>query len=313
MKIYNINDLNFNFQNSVLTIGSFDGIHLGHAKLMELTKESAEKLNSKSIVLTFHPHPMKTLRPERKIHLITTFEKKIELIAKLGIDYLIYISFNIEFAKMPPETFVRKIIYEKFKPLKIIIGEDFSFGIGKTGDIAMLNRYSKEFGFELSVVSPVKIGDNIISSTLIRQLILKGEISKVKTYLGRYYSVHGKVVKGSDRGKSIGFPTANIIPEEELFPKDGVYASYVKINGVNYKAITNIGSNPTFNDDLRRIESLIFNFASDIYDNEIEVYFIERLRDEIKFNSVNALQEKIKEDIEFTEFIFQSQKLKVFK
>ncbi|MHB1680662.1 MAG: bifunctional riboflavin kinase/FAD synthetase [bacterium] len=308
MKIYNINDLNFNFQNSVLTIGSFDGIHLGHVKLMELAKESAAKLNSKSIVLTFYPHPMKALRPESKIHLITTFEKKVELIAKLGIDYLIYIPFSKEFAKMPPETFIKKIIYEKLKPLKIIIGQDFGFGNGKTGNIEVLGRYSKEFGFELSVISPVKIGDDIISSTLIRQLILKGEISKVKTYLGRYYSVRGKVVKGSSRGKSIGFPTANIIPEEELFPKDGVYASFVKINGVNYKAITNIGSNPTFNDDLRRIESLIFNFSGDIYDNEIEVYFVERLRDEIKFDSVNALQEKIKEDIELTECIFQLEK-----
>jgi riboflavin kinase/FMN adenylyltransferase len=313
MKIYNINDLNFNFQNSVLTIGSFDGIHLGHVKLMDLAKESAEKLNSKSIVLTFHPHPMKTLRPERKIHLITTFDKKVELIAKLGIDYLIYIPFSLKFAKMPPETFIKEIIYEKLKPLKIIVGHDFGFGNGKKGDIALLDRCSKEFGFELSVVSPVKIGDDIISSTLIRQLILKGEIFKVKTYLGRYYSVHGRVIKGSDRGKLIGFPTANIVPEEELFPKDGVYASFVQINGINYKAITNIGSNPTFNDDSRRIESFIFNFAGDIYDNEIEVYFVERIRDEIKFDSVNDLQEKIKEDIEFTEYIFQSQKQEVFK
>ena len=308
MKVFNINELDYDFDNSVLTIGSFDGIHLGHAKLMELTKESAEKLNSKSVVLTFHPHPMKALKPEKKIHLITTFEKKVELIAKLGIDYLVYIPFSREFAKMPPETFIREIIYKKFKPLKIIIGHDFGFGNAKAGDIALLDKYSKEFCFEVHVVDPVKIGDSIVSSTLIRQLILQGEISKVKAYLGRYYSVHGKVVKGSGRGKFLGIPTANIIPEEELFPKDGVYASFVKINGSDYKAITNIGSNPTFNDDSRRIESLIFNFDSDIYDNDIEVYFIERLRDEIKFNSVSDLQEKIKEDIKFTEYIFKSQK-----
>lgn len=297
MKIYNINDLNFNFKNSVLTIGSFDGIHLGHKRLMELTKEAALKFNSVSIVLTFHPHPLKVLKPERKIHLITTFDKKIELISYIGIDYLIYINFTPEFSKMVPENFIKDVIYCKLKPLRIIVGHDFGFGSGKTGNTSLLEKLGVELGFDLIVVSPVNVGGQIVSSTLIRKLVLNGDVSSVKNFLSRYYSVHGNVERGSGRGKLIGYPTANIVPEEELFPKDGVYASVVKIDNKIYNAVSNIGSNPTFLDESRKIESYIFNYNDDLYNKDIEVFFIERLRDEVKFDSVDSLRAKIKEDI----------------
>jgi riboflavin kinase/FMN adenylyltransferase len=306
MNVYNIKDLDFNFKNSVLTIGSFDGIHLGHKKLMELTKEAALKFNSVSIVLTFYPHPLKVLKPERKIHLITTFDKKIELIRHIGIDYLIYINFTPEFSKMTPEDFIKDVIYSKLKPLRIIVGHDFSFGNGKTGNTSLLEKLAVELGFDLIVVSPVKVDGQIVSSTLIRKLVLSGDVSLVKNFLSRYYSVHGNVIKGSGRGKLIGYPTANIIPEEELFPKDGVYASIVKIDNKIYNAVSNTGSNPTFLNESRRIESYIFNYNDDLYNKDIEVFFIKRLRDEIKFDSVNSLKAKIKEDVDIAALIHKT-------
>lgn len=305
MEILEINQKDFNFKNSVITIGSFDGIHLGHRKLMEYTKDFALELNSPSVVLTFHPHPLKVLHPEKKINLITTFEKKIELITETGMDYLIYITFTPEFANMPPEDFIKNIIVKKLNPLKIIVGHDFGFGVKKTGNINLLEKMSKEIGFELMVVEPVVIDNQIVSSTLIRRLVISGRVCAVKRFLGRHYSVHGLVVKGSGRGKKIGFPTANIIPEEELFPKDGVYVTQVMACGKIYDSVTNVGSNPTFDDVVRRIETYIYDFDGDLYDKEIEVFFVERLREEIKFDNISELESRIKKDIELANLILK--------
>ena len=305
MEVSEINEAGVSFKNSVITIGSFDGIHLGHRKLMEMTKDSADELNSVSVVLTFHPHPLKILHPERKVNLITTFEKKIELIEETGMDYLIYIKFTPEFADMPPEDFIRNVIVKKLKPLKIIVGHDFGFGAKKSGNIPLLEKMSKELGFELAVVEPVVIDDEIVSSTLIRRLVITGRVCAVKRFLGRHYSVHGRVVKGCGRGKGLGFPTANIVPEEELFPKDGVYVTQVRIGDKFYDSVTNVGSNPTFSDVTRRIESYIFDFDGDIYDREIEVFFTERLREEIKFGNVEELGARIKKDIEVANLILR--------
>lgn len=305
MEILEINDVGCSFKSSVITIGSFDGIHLGHRKLMELTKDSSLELNSVSVVLTFYPHPLKVLHPETKVHLITTFEKKSELVEETGIDYLIYITFTPEFSGMMPEDFIKNIIVKRLNPVKIIVGHDFGFGVKKSGNIPLLEKLSGELGFELAVVEPVVIDGEIVSSTLIRRLVITGRVCAVKRFLGRHYSVHGRVVKGSGRGKHLGFPTANIIPEEELFPKDGVYVTQVRIGDKFYDSITNIGFNPTFNEEIRRIETYIFDFSGDIYDVEIEVFFTERLREEIKFNNVKELEERIKKDIELANLILR--------
>ncbi len=308
MKILEINELDFEFANSVITIGSFDGIHLGHKKLMELARDSALKLKLPSVALTFHPHPLKVLHPEKSVHLITTFEKKIELVRAIGIDYLVYITFTPEFASMPPEDFVENVIVNKLNPVKVIVGHDFSFGIGKSGNITLLNKLASKLGFELIVVSPIKMDNKIISSTLIRRFVLSGRVCSVKIFLGRHYSVHGKVVNGSGRGKTIGFPTANIIPEEELFPDDGVYATVVKIDAEFYDSVTNVGSNPTFNEETRRIETYIFNFDKDLYNREIEVFFVARLRPEIKFNDATQLKNRIRKDIELATDILDKER-----
>lgn len=297
MKILEINDLDPALTQSVITIGSFDGIHLGHKKLMEITRDSALKLNLPSVVLTFHPHPLKVLHPGKQVHLITTFEKKAELIKAIGIDYLIYITFTPEFASMMPENFIENVIVKKLNPVRVIVGHDFGFGIGKSGNIELLDKMGKKLDFELVVVGPVKMDNKIVSSTLIRRLVLSGRVCAVKKYLGRHYSVHGKVVTGSGRGKKLGFPTANIIPQEELFPDDGVYATAVKIGNEFHDSVTNVGSNPTFNEETRRIETYIFNFDNDLYAKEIEVFFIARIRPEIKFENTGQLESRIKRDI----------------
>ncbi|MCL4542623.1 MAG: bifunctional riboflavin kinase/FAD synthetase [Deltaproteobacteria bacterium] len=305
MKVLEINEIDF--KNSVITIGSFDGIHLGHRKLMELAKSLALKLNLPSVVLTFHPHPLKVLHPEEKIHLITTFQKKIELIRAIGIDYLIYITFTPRFASMTPEDFIENVIVKKLNPVKIIVGHDFGFGIGKSGNIALLGKLANKLNFDLVVVGPVKMSNKIVSSTLIRRLVLSGRVCAVKRFLGRHYSVHGKVVKGSGRGKKLGFPTSNIIPEEELFPKDGVYATLVKIDNEFHDSVTNVGSNPTFNEEIRRIETYIFNFDKDLYGKEIEVFFVARLRPEIKFDNAAQLESRIRKDITLTTAILSKE------
>ena len=305
MQVLEINSAELDFKNSVITIGSFDGIHLGHRRLMEMAKDSASELNSVSVVLTFHPHPSRIINPEAKIKLITTFEKKTELIEEIGMDYLVYITFTPEFAAMRPEDFIKNIIFKKLNPLKIIVGHDFGFGVNKSGNIALLNKLSNELGFKLEVVEPVIIDNQIVSSTLIRRLVVTGKVCAVKRFLGRDYSVHGRVVKGCGRGRQLGYPTANIIPEEELFPKDGVYVTNVEINGKLYDSITNVGSNPTFDDIERRIETYIFDFEESLYDKEIEVFFLERLREEIKFNNINELEERIKKDIELAGLILK--------
>lgn len=303
--MFEINQSGINFKNSVVTIGSFDGIHLGHRRLMEMTKYSALELNSAAVALTFHPHPLKIVNPKAKVKLITTFEKKIELIEETGIDYVVYIKFTPEFANIKPEDFIKNIIVKKLNPLKIIVGHDFGFGINKSGNTLLLEKLSKELGFELTVVEPVVIDNEIVSSSLIRRLVIIGKVCSVKRFLGRDYSVHGRVVKGCGRGMQLGFPTANIIPEEELFPKDGVYVTHVRINDGFYDSVTNVGSNPTFNDITRRIESYIFDFNEDLYGKEIEVFFLERLREEIKFGNAGELEARIRKDIEIANLILK--------
>lgn len=206
---------------------------------------------------------------------------------------------------MKPEDFVENVIIKKLNPLKIIVGHDFGFGVNKSGNIALLKKLSEKFGFKLDVVEPVVIDSEIVSSTLIRRLVVTGKVCAVKRFLGRDYSVHGRVVKGCGRGKQLGFPTANIVPEEELFPKDGVYVTQVKIDGKTFDSVTNVGSNPTFNDVIRRIESYIFDFAEDIYDKVIEVFFLERLREEIKFGNIKELEARIRKDIEIASLILK--------
>ncbi len=282
---------------SVVTIGNFDGIHLGHQRIFNLMVEDAAKNGGKTVVITFDPHPKKVIHPElRPFFLLTPVEEKLGLIERCGIDAVILIPFTIEFSRITAEGFVREILWEKLRLRKIFIGYDYNFGKDKGGNAAFLKRSGKELGFEVVQLEPVTTAEKIASSTRIRLAILDGDVRLVARMLGRYYGISGTVVKGYRRGTDMGFPTANI-HSEKVIPKTGVYVIYAIIEESRYEGVLNIGYNPTFGNDQLSIEGHLFDFQGDIYGKEVKIFFVERLRDEMKFAGPEELAAQIQRDI----------------
>ena len=289
-----------------MTIGNFDGIHLGHQKIFKEVKERSSELKGDSIVYTFEPHPLNILSPHKKISLITSFSEKIRLIEKSGIDILICEDFTHEYANLSPIEFVKNILVDKIGVKAVFVGHDYAFGKGRKGNIALLGQLGEEFGFEVHVVDAVKVNDVLVSSTKIRDTIQKGDVKKVAGFLGRNYSISGKVGRGKDRGKGLGFPTANLKSIEEINPKPGIYVVHVFYRDHPYQGVVNIGFNPTFADCALSIEVHILDFNKEIYDEDIKISFVERLRDEKTFDSPEALVEQIKKDVEIAREMFTS-------
>lgn len=288
MKTIFVKDMNFEpLPDEVCAaIGNFDGVHLGHQKLIEECKRH----NLKSAVLTFYPHPSIFIKNIKNYPLITPIEKKIDVIARLGIDYLIIVDFTVDILNMPKDEFIIKMKQLNIK--SVVCGYDFTFGRKAEGTIKDL---AKEF--EFYEVKKYSLGDIRVSSTHTRELITEGNVAEAARFLGRKYSIKGKVIYGSQNGRMIGFPTANINYSNFILPKCGVYYVNVYYEGYIYLGMANIGHNPTFNyNDSIRLEVNIFNLDEDIYDNSIEVFFIDRIRDEIKFNSKEELIEQLKSD-----------------
>jgi len=300
MKIINsISDIPVDLHGSVVTIGNFDGVHLGHQAIFEQVIQDAHRANQPSVVITFEPHPKMVLHPERRpFYLITTIAEKTALIAEAGIDALIIIPFSLPFAATTADEFVHDILWDKLKISKIIIGHDYTFGKNKSGNEAFLASQGEKLGFTVQVISAFGIGDAVISSTRIRNALLAGQVRLASEWLGRTYNLTGTVVHGHQRGAGLGFPTANIQPEKLLLPADGVYAVLVRLNGKRYHGVLNIGNNPTFGDVSRSVEVFILNFNGDIYDAAIEVFFIDQIRPEIKFDGPGKLITQINRDIE---------------
>ncbi|MFI3210274.1 MAG: bifunctional riboflavin kinase/FAD synthetase [Peptostreptococcaceae bacterium] len=284
---------------SVVTIGNFDGLHLGHLELIKKTSDYAKKNNLNSVVFTFSNHPLNYFKSNHIKNIISN-EQKIDIINSLGIDIIINIKFDEFMTKIDKYTFVKDILKESLKAKKIIVGHDFTFAKKKEGNVDTLIELSKEFGFCVEVIDEIKINQKRISSTHIRHLIENGNVNEVKSYLGRNYSLDGIVVHARKLGRTIGFPTANMLFDEKiLIPKGGIYASKVFIDDKVYFGATNIGFNPTVNGNKLSIETNIINFNEDIYDKRIKVEFLERIRDEKKFNSLDELKNQLKKDIEF--------------
>lgn len=287
------------YPNTVLTIGNYDGVHLGHQKILSMVRKKAEEINGTSIVMTFDPHPVKVLAPEKDVKLLTTPEEKSRLIAKMGIDVLLFVTFNKEFAKILPEDFIKDILVNKLHVKEVIVGVNYAFGKGKKGNFELLKKQGKEFGFHATAVPDVLVHGNIVSSSSIRNLILKGQMQEVSTYLGRAYSILGTVIKGKGRGKSIlNIPTANITTPVEIAPKEGVYAVRVGYKGSIYDGVANIGKNPTFKEKAVSYEVHLFGFSGDLLGEYLRIYFIDRIRNERTFPNVAALEKQIREDIE---------------
>lgn len=290
------------FPNAVLTIGNFDGVHIGHQALFHQVIERAAALDGTSVAMTFEPHPLRVLRPNGHPPLITLNDQKLELIAATGIDVVICVPFTPDFAAIDAHAFVSDILVRRIGMRAIIIGEDYTFGRHRQGNIALLRQLGRELGFEVRVADwirgPRTVTDRI-SSTKIRELVQAGEMERARHLLGRPYQIRGKVVAGRRRGGALlGFPTANIILQDELCPATGVYAVTVQIGDTRHPGVANIGYSPTFDDHVFTVEVHLLDFQRDIYDQDIRVNFIRRIRDEIRFESLEALSDQIRQDVQ---------------
>jgi len=287
------------FPNAVVTIGNFDGVHLGHQALFHEVIEKADAIGGTSVAITFDPHPIRVLKGNGDPPLLTRFEQKVELIARSGIAELVCIPFTPEFASLSAEAFVKDILLRTIGMKAIVTGKDYTFGKNRSGTIDLLKSLATQYGFEVIVSDWIlHSGEERISSTKIREYILAGEMDAARKMLGRHYQISGTVISGRNRGaKLLGFPTANIALHDEVCPKTGVYAVTVECLEKVFWGVANIGYSPTFDDNLFTIEIHILDFHNDIYGKNIRVNIVERIRDEQKFASLNELTDQIRKDI----------------
>lgn len=299
MKIYqHIDDFN-GVENAIVTIGTFDGVHAGHQKIIQRMRTVAEKINGETILLTFYPHPRLVIHPDSKnLKFINTQERKIELLEKTGIDHLIIIEFTREFSKLTSAVFIKEYLVDKLKARKLIIGYDHHFGKNRIGDYLTLYDMGLRFGFDVEKVSAQDVGNIAVSSTKIRNALTEGKVKTANSLLGYNYSITGVVVSGNKIGRTIGFPTANteLADKYKLITANGVYACLVDYDGVIYKGMGNIGVRPTVNNSGLTIEVNIFNFDKEIYGEYITIFFIDRIRDEIKFENLEGLRRQLIKD-----------------
>ena len=300
MKTYN-NIKEYNNKKSVVTIGTFDGVHIGHKKILERIIFNAKKLNCESVVLTFFPHPRMVLQDDYVVQLLNTANEKKILLEKTGIDNLIIHPFSQEFSRLTAKEFVKEILVNQLNIRKIIIGYDHSFGRNRSANINDLIEFGKEYGFEVEQISAQEINDNAVSSTKIRNAILEGNINLANNYLGYNYFFSGVVVKGKQLGRTIGFPTANIKINEDykLIPKNGVYIVKSNYDKKIVFGLMNIGTRPTVEGTNQTIEVFFLDFDKAIYDESLTIEIIEFIRNEQKFDSLNDLKNQINEDKNF--------------
>jgi riboflavin kinase / FMN adenylyltransferase len=297
MKIFHGTDNAGITRGTVLTLGVFDGLHLGHQRIMQTVVESANSINAVPTVITFDPHPRAVLHPENAPPLLQTLDQRLANFEVLGIKQTIVIRFDKEFAGIDAETFLRDIVHERLQAREVFLGKGFFFGKNRGGNIALLREMSKKLGFFADEVAEVRLRGHRISSSKIRQLLAEGRVNLARRMLGRPYGVEGQIIHGLQRGRTIGFPTANLHPHNRVIPKFGVYATATLIDGKWRRSITNVGVRPTFDDDQNpSIESYIFDFDGDLYGDVLRVRFLHRIRDERKFASIDELRAQIERD-----------------
>jgi riboflavin kinase/FMN adenylyltransferase len=306
LKIYkSINDF-ITKKKTIITIGTFDGVHIGHQSILKKLTDSAKEQKNESIVLTFFPHPRMVLQQDSSIKLLNTIDEKATLLEKFGLDNLIIHPFDEAFSNLSAEEFVKDVLVNKLNIHKIIIGHDHRFGKNRTADINDLISFGRKYGFEVEQIGAQEIDEIAISSTKIRKALLDGNINLANQYLGYSYFISGKVVDGKKIGRTIGFPTANIQINEsyKLLPKNGVYVVSSEIDSVLHFGMMNIGNNPTIGENEQSIEVHFFELNQDIYNENLEISILEHIRDEQKFNSISELQAQLEKDKSFSlEFI----------
>ena len=297
MKIFHGTE-NANIQKpNVLTLGVFDGLHLGHQRIMQTVVERANKVEAHATAITFDPHPRAVLHPESAPPLLQTLDQRLANFEVLGIEQAIVIPFDKEFASHPAEDFLYEIVHDRLHAKEVYLGRGFAFGKGRGGNIDLLRRLSAELGFYADEVPEVTLRGQRISSSKIRHLLAEGRTNLARRMLGRPYGVEGVIIRGNRRGHTIGFPTANLKPHNRVIPKFGVYATATLVDGAWRRSVTNIGVRPTFENDAEpSIETFIFDFDGDLYGDVLRVRFLHRIRDERKFNGIEELKAQIEKD-----------------
>ncbi len=277
-------------------IGNFDGIHLGHKEIIETAKLRSRENSTRSCVITFNPHPQKVLG-RKELSLIFPLGWRFEMLETAGIDVVICLNFTRELSKVSAENFIKDILLERLRIKDIVVGPGFSFGYKRKGNVDLLRSLGETHGFNTVVADAARVDDQVVSSSVIRNLVRDGEISEANRFFGYDYYIEGVVVEGERRGRKLGFPTINIETEWEILPKPGVYATYVRLPGGFHESITNIGIRPTFEESKLTVETHIFDFSDDLYGKKVRVNFVERLRDEKRFASVDELVAQIEHDV----------------
>jgi riboflavin kinase/FMN adenylyltransferase len=286
------------FSRTVATIGNFDGVHLGHRAILGLVCQRARELGGQAVAVTFNPHPVKVLRPEVNLPLLNTQDQKLQLLSDSGLDAVVVLPFTRKFAALPAREFVQRYFCDRLRIREVVVGHDYCFGRGREGNIDLLKEMGETHGFTVQVVWPVEVDGAVVSSSLIRALLRLGKVTEAGRLLGRPYAVAGRVVPGKGRGaKLLGVPTANLLTANELLPACGIYAVWVRRGAATLAGVANIGTCPTFDNTELSLEVHLMEFSGDLYGESLEVQFVNRLREEQRFPSLEALAAQIHADI----------------
>jgi len=306
LRVYDsLTGLKDRYSNIIVALGNFDGLHLGHQRLIGEAVALARRSNGTAAVLTFYPHPLTVLKPELAPPMLLDQDTKRRMMAELGVDVLILLPFTLDFAQLSPEDFIKDILVNQLNVKGIVVGYNYSFGHRGRGNPETLWKYAEECRYTLSVIPPVKVGNQVVSSTLIRHKLAEGDVVAARKLLGYYPFTEGAVVYGERRGNTLGFPTANIdCPAGMMVPAKGVYSVHVDLDDETYLGVANVGTKPTFHGNNQRIniEVHLLDFHGDIYGRKIKVKYIRRLRDERKFSSVTDLVNQIQADVQSARF-----------
>jgi riboflavin kinase/FMN adenylyltransferase len=280
----------------VLALGNFDGLHRGHLKIIERVRRGAAEHGGTPMAMTFDPHPPRVVRPDKAPPLLMTKTQRLEALHRAGIACVAVVRFTHELSSWEPETFVRTVLAEWLRVSEVWVGANFLFGHGRSGNFSVLRTLGQRYGFRADKIDPVRYKDFVVSSTRIRRLVAEARMDEAGALLGHPYYVDGTIVEGQKRGKTIGFPTANMVTDNELIPPHGVYATTMTVDGVVHAGMTNIGVRPTFNETDTTIETHLLRYSGDLYGRRVRLSFVQRLRDERRFDSVEALRAQIEAD-----------------
>lgn len=307
------------WRHPVLALGNFDGVHRGHLKIVERVRRAAEERAASAIAMTFDPHPPRIVRPDKAPPLLMTTPQKLEALSKAGIQGVAVVRFTPDMSRWDPETFVRTVLVEWMHVAEVWVGANFLFGRDRSGNFSMLRSLGARYGFRAEKIDPVRYKDFVVSSTRIRRLVGEGRVDEAGALLGHHYYIDGSVVRGRQRGHDLGFPTANLCSDNELIPPRGVYATTTQIDAVVYPSVTNVGFRPTFNDREKSanptdagqltVETHLFDFDEALYGRRLRVGFVQRLRDERRFENVEALRAQIAADCDRARSLFDSMSL----